>query len=93
MGDTGDYWRDVNEYRQQQRTKRRSEAPELLRRAGIKFSVRNDGAHILINNGEVRGHFWPGTGRWKIGDVEGFGIEKLLAHLNQENEREQEATK
>jgi hypothetical protein len=40
-------------------------AARQLADAGIKFEVRNDGAHLLIEHQGIRVEFWPGSGAWR----------------------------
>lgn len=61
---TGDYWRDVNAYRQDKRTTNRRSSARVLRDAGIAFEEKNAGAHLIVRHGDHVVDFWPGTGLW-----------------------------
>lgn len=61
-----DFWRDVKAAKKEKRASNRENSPELLTEAGISYSVKNGGAHLILDE---RGHtidFWPGTGLWMM---------------------------
>lgn len=60
--DMGSLFRDWKEQKQARRAANRLHAPQLLKEAGIAFTVHNGGAHLVV---EERVDFWPGTGLWK----------------------------
>ena len=79
MGDMGDYWRDVGPVHQKRRAHNRNDGRAALDAAGIRYQVRNDGAHLIV---ESRVDFWPGTGRWRFRTGEkGWGVQPLLHAL------------
>lgn len=58
----------------------------VLRRHGVPFLSKNDGAHLIVGNPpEV--DFWPGTGLWITRDdtkQQGRGVFNLLRMLRHE---------
>lgn len=57
---------------------------DLLKENGIVFTVKNNGAHVIVegNNGFI--DYWPSTGRWKSRDGEqGFGAHNLVNYIKQ----------
>lgn len=63
-----------------QRAEKRREIPEILKRKGIKFETKNNGAHLVIHGRSITVDFWPGTGKWIArGDkANGYGVVALL---------------
>jgi hypothetical protein len=85
----GEYWRDLKEIGQKRRAENREHAPEVLKSAGIPFTSKNDGAHLII---KIPGHtvnFWPGTGKWQFCNEQrgGRGIIKLIQTLKPNGQR------
>lgn len=81
VDDDGHAYEGMREASQQRRRDNRAHAPAVLTAAGVKHTVLNDGAHIVI--GRAIADFWPGTGLWKDRKrgVEGRGVRNLIAHL------------
>lgn len=82
-----DYWADVKPHlkveSQQRRSSNRESSADILRRAGVSFEVKNDGAHLIVMGGTLVVDFWPGTGLWKArrGNSKGRGVRGLLRAL------------
>jgi hypothetical protein len=59
---------------------RRHESPELLRKAGVQFEVKNGGAHLIVTGPRGFIDFWPGPGKWicRSGHVGGGGLDGLI---------------
>jgi len=69
--------------KQDVRTQRRENAPELLQKAGIPFTTHNNGAHLILDTHLGFIDFWPGTTKWKtrtFPEQSGFGLTRLM-HL------------
>ena len=74
-------WREWKKMKQDARSQRRENAPELLTNAGIPFTTHNHGAHLILDTHLGFVDFWPGTTKWKTRSfppIEGHGISKLL---------------
>ena len=46
------------------RANNRASSPEVLRRHGVEFETKNDGAHLIVTMGDMVVDFWPGTGKF-----------------------------
>ena len=85
MGDMGDYWRDVRPFMKarsaSKRPNNREASAEILREAGVKFTSKNDGIHLIVEGKVCLIDFWPGTGKFitRLGK-KGRGVISLLAH-------------
>lgn len=80
MTDT-EMWKAFKAMKQDARTQRRENAPELLQKAGIPFTTHNNGAHLILDTPLGFIDFWPGTTKWKTRTFpthDGFGITTLL---------------
>ena len=80
MTDT-EMWKAFKAMKQDARTQRRENAPELLQKAGIPFTTHNNGAHLILDTPLGFIDFWPGTTKWKTRTFpahEGFVITRLL---------------
>ena len=62
----GAMWREHKAERAEKRAGNRQHSAVLLREAGVGFSTRNDGAHLIIERGGKIIDFWPGTGLWVV---------------------------
>lgn len=86
--DMGAFWRDVKAASQQKRAKNRQSSADVLRRAGIGFETKNDGAHLIVRT--AGGHivdFWPGTGLWIMrGSTQRHGGVRSLIKFCKPNE-------
>lgn len=80
-----DYWRAVRAASQVKRGDNRAIAPDKLTQSGIRFTSKNDGAHLIVYAGNVAVDFWPGTGLWIVrgGNNRRRGIRKLIRFCNQ----------
>jgi hypothetical protein len=85
--DYGEMWRDMRQERQHKRERNRENSTRLLKEAGIKFAIKNSGAHMVVE-GPFRQmiDFWPGTGLWMVrGSVNKHrGVQKLIQYCKQE---------
>ena len=76
------------QHSQLKRAHNRQSSADLLRSRGVDFSVRNDGAHLIIHAGPVTFDFWPGTGRWSDRNGgRGFGVRSLLERIERDSKR------
>jgi hypothetical protein len=70
MGDMGDYWRDVTpsmkERSQKKRADNREASATILDEAGIGYTTKSDGTHLIVTAGGKTVDFWPGTGLWIV---------------------------
>lgn len=55
----GEYWRDVNGFRQNKRRGNMLASTDILSRSGIPFSTHNGGVHLVVAE---RWDYWPSTG-------------------------------
>jgi hypothetical protein len=80
--DSADMWRDVRKHAQAKRASNRQGSADVLRREGIAFEARNDGAHLIVSVGERVADFWPGTGLFQVrGGKRGRGVCNLVKQL------------
>ena len=78
----GDFWRDVKAASQVKRANNRQSSPDLLRAAGVPFTIKNLDAHLIVKtDGGHTVDFWPGTGLWIMrGSTQRHGgVRKLIA--------------
>ena len=61
----------------EKRADNRAYAITRLNTAGIKYEIKNKGAHIIIAD---RWDFWPGTGKWRDRKCNKYyrGIESII---------------
>jgi hypothetical protein len=80
--DIGDVWRAHRQASQDKRASNREESARLLAIAGITFSSKNSGAHLVVTAGLKTIDFWPGTGLWQErGAKKGRrGVQSLIQH-------------
>lgn len=63
LGEAFEGWRAM---KQAKRASNREQSAALLRRAGVIFDTKNDGAHLVVTAGPLTVDFWPGTGLWIV---------------------------
>lgn len=84
MSDTMDYFRDLKHYRRTEAATKRAAAEALLTSQGISYTVHNNGAHIVIEEGGATFDYWPGTERWRMRPRRGqLGVQKLLVAVRE----------
>ena len=78
MSDLGDDFKAMRELSQEKRERNRAASTAILRRVGIPFESKNDGAHLIVLYAI---DFWPGTGLWIVRKTKkkGRGVRNLLA--------------
>lgn len=82
MSAIGDDFKALKERGQRKRASNRKTTPDLLRVANIDFESKNGGAHLIVDAGDHKVDFWPGTGRWiDRKGKRGFGVRKLIEHV------------
>lgn len=84
--DMGAMWADHKAASQAKRAKNRDSSAEILRKAGVRFTSANNGAHIIIEDETFRVNFWPGTGLFNVIRPQsrtGRGVFKLISTLTQ----------
>lgn len=64
---------------QMRRASNRQNSANILHRAGVRFDMKNDGAHLIVKSNPIT-DFWPGTGKYiQRGTLkEGRGVFNLL---------------
>ncbi|PHS13510.1 MAG: hypothetical protein COA78_07160 [Blastopirellula sp.] len=83
MGDMGDMYRDMTEYKKTKRASNTQSSTDILTKTGIPFSSKNGGAHLIVGSGELVADFWPSTGKWIVRKgKEGRGVFKLIKLMN-----------
>lgn len=79
MSDIGESWKVVREESIRKRQANRQLSAAVLEKAGIPFEVKNAGAHLIVESGQGKIDFWPGTGKWKMrSGREGRGVKELV---------------
>lgn len=76
MGDMGDIFNDMKRESQLKRASNRKSSADILTKAGIEFTSKNLGAHLIVGDFD----FWPGTGLFinrKTGK-RGRGVKNLI---------------
>ena len=79
--EVSEMWKEFRRMKQDARTQRRENAPELLKDANIPFTEHNNGAHLILDTHLGFIDFWPGTTKWKtrtFPEQSGYGLTKLL---------------
>jgi hypothetical protein len=80
--DLGDYFRDRKAHSKKRRSYNRGHSTSHLKREGIPFTTKNDGAHLVVDFEGIVVDFWPGTGFWRSRNgTEGRGIRRLMSFL------------
>ena len=89
MGEFAEMCRDLRSISAERRAHHRESSPAMLRGAGVRFETFNGGAHLVVESGNSRIDFWPGTGLWipRDGTRRGRGVRKLLAKIRKEERR------
>lgn len=87
MGDTGDTYNAMREDKQAKRTANREQSAKILEQAGVKYTTRNFGVHLIVEGGAAGViDFWPGTGRWQArSGKKGRGVGNLLSTISGSN--------
>lgn len=70
----------------ERRARHRQSSPEMLRAAGIAFTTKNAGAHLIVTHNGRTVDFWPGTGLWHLRPHDGRerrGVRELIKHMRQ----------
>lgn len=82
MGDMGDYYRDLKEAQKEKRADNRESSRAYLDKHDIPYTVKNNGAHLIVEGSTCFIDFWPGTGRWVTREGKGgFGVRNLVNHI------------
>lgn len=68
------------------RANNREYSTKLLTELGVNFTSHNNGAHLIIKNGDQRIDFWPGTGKWIVCDFTSRGVFNLLKFIGIQND-------
>ena len=79
----GEIFYAMKEAGKERRRKNRKNGLEKVEKKGLRYTVHNDGAHIVIAG---RIDYWPGTGLFKdrITGKRGRGVKKLMKHITDE---------
>lgn len=80
MGDMGDVFNELRVEKQQKRRDNTLYSTALLQRAGVLFTVKNGGAHLVVLAGPHEVDFWPSTGLWIVRGQKAKrgGVRKLI---------------
>jgi hypothetical protein len=72
-----EYYTSLRVQSSEKRANNRAYATTRLDTVGIKYEIKNKGAHIIIAD---RWDFWPGTGKWRDRKHNKYsrGIESLI---------------
>jgi hypothetical protein len=81
--DIRDLWAAHRELSKQKRASNREESARILREAGLTFTTKNEGAHLVVVRLAVVVDFWPGTGLWisRNPAKRGRGVQPLINFL------------
>lgn len=83
MSEVGETYREMNQASKEKRCKNRHHSTLALERAGVKFESKNNGAHLVVKEGDFIVDFWPGTGLWRErGGVRARGYKRLIKRIN-----------
>lgn len=66
MSDLGELFAAAREAGRERRASNRETTPEVLRQHGVRFVVKNDGAHLIVTHGDKVADLWPGTGKYNV---------------------------
>lgn len=66
MSDIGDLFKDFREASKLKRARNRESSAQALRRQGVPFESKNEGAHLIVTLGDHVADLWPGTGKWIV---------------------------
>ena len=84
MSESSEDWAAYKAQQKLERAQRRASGEQQLKNRGIKYTVHNDGAHIVIEEGGAIFDYWPGNTRWRMRPYRSdFGVDKLIAAINQ----------
>jgi len=69
MTEDAELYAGWKKHKQEKRASNRVQSAELLDRADVKYEVRNEGAHLIVDTcgthpNQTAVDFWPGTGLW-----------------------------
>lgn len=82
MGDVGDDYKVMNETSKVKRADNRNSSPAYLEKHCIPFTVKNNGAHLIVEGSKGFIDFWPGTGKWIArSGKKGFGVKGLIMDI------------
>lgn len=62
----GELFNAAREAGRERRASNRETTPEVLRRHGVAFDSKNEGAHLVVRHGEWVADLWPGTGKYQV---------------------------
>lgn len=90
MGDMADDFNAMRQESQDRRARNRQSSTQILEHYRVRFSIRNGGAHLIVEHNDSKVDFWPGTGKWipRDYDINGRGVFSLLKYLGVEVNRE-----
>lgn len=73
-------WRAHHADQAKKRAENRVSSSEVLRKAGVPFVAKNNGAHLIVDDAV---DYWPGTGLWhsRTTPTKGRGVMRLLGFL------------
>lgn len=77
MGDMGELFNAMKVASQEKRASNRKTSAAMLDDAGVLYTPKNNGAHLILNAGY---DFWPGTGKWiqRGTNKKGRGVRNLI---------------
>ena len=82
MSEAAEYFQAMKSIRQEKRANNRETSAEYLEVRGVPFTVKNGGAHLIVEGKDCFIDFWPGTGKWhsRCGK-KGFGVRQLCEFI------------
>lgn len=92
MGDMGEMYHAWRRTKSEQREMNRENAPAILQEMGYAFTVKNQGAHLIVRAAcGVVIDFWPGSMKWIARAdrggraLRGRGLDKMAQHFPPES--------
>jgi len=74
-------YKALNKMNAKKRARNKTHSAEILKRQGIEFVEKNNGAHLIVNGKDCLIDFWPGTGRFITREgTKGRGVFNLIKH-------------
>ena len=87
MGDMGEIYKDMKQISRKRRENNRERSQEILKQNNIKFTEKNSGAHLIVQDNNENLDFWPGTGKFIARRTKhvGRGVFNLIRYITGSN--------
>ena len=79
----GEMFNAAREAGKARRASNRETSPDILRKRGVGFETKNDGAHLIVRHADKVADFWPGTGKYNVRGSKSYrrGVFNLLRDI------------